>query len=179
MSDIHIEDAGGELVRRAAPASGAAVELPEPKLVLLTGAYCPQGCPLIHEESPKFDGFPGIQVRARWQEVEGILTLSPFQGDKRKTGPAFPEGALLDLSCPSCGTPLPVLGPCACEGEFVALYTVRNPDPGFVVGICRRWGCFRSFLKEAGQVITEYRILEPGRPTDHGNPLESDPGSRM
>ena len=177
MSNVNIQDAGGKLFRKGEPSGSGAIELPEPNLVLLTGAYCPNGCPLIHEEAPKFDGFPGIQLHARWRDVQGTLTLSPFQGDKRKTGPAFPEGAMLELSCPSCGARLRVLGPCPCGGEFVALYTVRAPDPDYVVGVCRRWGCFRSFLIEGGRVITEYRM---GGEVLVREPEEgSDPPSRL
>ncbi len=157
MSDIHIEDPGGKLLRKGS-GQGQAIAFPEPNMVLLTGAYCPNGCALIREDNPKFDGFSGIVLHARWQDLEGDLVLSPFQGDKRKIGPGFPDGVMLELTCPSCGARLDPLGPCSCGGEFVALYTVKTPDPDYVVGLCRRWGCFRSFLKEGGKVVTEYRL---------------------
>ncbi len=159
MSDIHIEDPGGRLIKTEA-AERAGLQFPEPNLVLLTGAYCPKGCALIREDAPRFDGFAGITLHATWEDRQGDLVLSPFQGDKRKLGPQFPEGAMLELSCPSCGTPLSVIGPCECGGEFVALYTVKTPDPGYLVGLCRRWGCFRSFLEEGGRLVTEYRVFE-------------------
>jgi len=161
MSTFHVHDAGGMLIhhRNEKPEVGPIV-LPEPNLVLLTGAYCPTGCPLISEDSPRFDEFPGMSLLATWQGQSSRLTLSPYQGDRRRIGPDFPDGAMLELSCPICGTPLQALGTCTCGGEFVAIHTVQVPDLGYLVGICRRWGCFRSFLKDAGHVVTEYRMFD-------------------
>jgi len=161
MTTFHVHEAGGTLIhhRNQDPKAGPIV-LPEPNLVLLTGAYCPNGCPLISEESPRFDEFPGISIQATWQDVSARLTLSPFQGDRRKIGPDFPERSMVELSCPICGTRFKPLGACTCGGEFVAIHTVQVPDPGYLVGICRRWGCFRSFLKDAGHVVTEYRVFD-------------------
>ena len=156
-----IRDAGGKLhADPVAGAPGGSVDLGKPGIVLLTGAYCPSGCPLITEDAPKFDGFPGIVLSASAGGKVGRLTLSPFQGDSRKQGPAFAEGAILTLQCPICAAELPAVAPCGCGegGQFVAMYTVRVPDPDYVVGVCRRWGCFRSFVKDAGRVVTEYRV---------------------
>lgn len=156
-----IRDAGGKLMRHVrAGTGGERVDLTRPGIVLLTGAYCPRGCPLITEESPKFNGFAGIVLHASSGQVGGTLVLSPFQGDSRKHGPPFPEGAILTLGCPICGVELPVVSDCDCGkgGQLVAMYTVRVPDPDFMVGLCRRWGCFRSFVRDAGRIVTEYRI---------------------
>lgn len=153
---LHSDSAGG--------APGGSVDLETPGIVLLTGAYCPQGCPLITDDAPKFDGFPGIVLTASSGRASGQLTLSPFQGDSRKEGPQFSEGSILTLQCPICEVELPAVAPCGCGegGQFVAMYTVRVPDPDYVVGVCCRWGCFRSFVKDAGRIVTEYRVEADG-----------------
>lgn len=152
-------DAGGRLViHEAKGASG--LNLLGSNMVLLTGAYCPRGCPLISEDSPMFDGFPGILLTARSSGLEGRLVLSPFQGDSRKMGPDFEEGSLLQLECPICSTPLIPVAPCSCTeaSQYMAIYTVKVADPEYMVGLCNCWGCFRSFIKDAGKVVTEYRV---------------------
>jgi hypothetical protein len=144
------------------PVAGA-VEIPEPEMVLLTGAYCPRGCQLILPDAARFDDHPGITLHAAAGTVSGTIVLSPIQGDHRKTGLSFPPGTLVTLSCPFCRIELPFLGPCACStnGQYVGLYTVQVPDPNYTVGICRRWGCFRSFLKDAGRIVTTYGPTDP------------------
>jgi hypothetical protein len=77
--------------------------------------------------------------------------------------PPFSTGSLLRLECPTCHEPLSALGPCDCDptGECVALFTVQAPDPAYCVGVCRRWGCFQSFLRDAGRTVIDVRRSQP------------------
>jgi hypothetical protein len=156
---LHRHDVEGRLEGR--------VEIPEPHEVLLTGAYCPNGCQLISPDGPAFEGYPGITLIVEAKGESSTLVLSPFQGDHRRVGPELEEGSLVTLRCPSCGVTLQPVAPCPCGGQYLALYTVQVPDPDYMVGICSRWGCFRSFLKDAGRIVTEYRIEGSEKGDEH------------
>jgi hypothetical protein len=145
---------------RPAPAlddddDAAAAVAREQAVLRLTAAYCPRGDNLILEGAPTFDGFPGICLEVSDGKRDALVTLSPLYGDHRKVGADFPAGSVLSLRCPVCHTDLDPVAPCSCspDGLFVALYTVPRRSVRNFAGVCRIWGCQRSFAKEAGRIV--------------------------
>lgn len=131
----------------------------EEEQIFLVAAYCPRGDNLMIEGAPTFDGRPGICLEVSDGKNEGLVTLSPIHGDHRKVGMEFPLGAVLTLRCPVCHIELDPIAPCSCkpDGMFVALYTVPRRSAQNFVGVCRVWGCYRSFTKDAGRILSEFR----------------------
>jgi hypothetical protein len=129
----------------------------EAKSVRLEAAFCPRGDNLMIEGAPTFDGHPGICLEVTDGKSEALVTLSPIFGDHRKVGADFPPGTPLSLRCPVCHVELDPIAPCSCspEGMFIALYTVPKRSVRDFAGVCRVWGCQRSFTKEEGQVIPD------------------------
>jgi hypothetical protein len=155
----------GELVIREPDRklSSRTAMVKEQEVIRLDAAFCPRGDNLMIEGAPKFDGFPGICLEASDGKTDGLVTLSPIHGDHRKIGMEFPPGAVLTLRCPVCHVELDPIAPCGChpDGLFVALYTVPKRSARNFAGVCRVWGCYRSFTKDAGKIISEFRTSEP------------------
>jgi hypothetical protein len=155
-------DDKGELIIREPerkPSARTTVVKEEEK-IRLEAAFCPRGDNLMIEGAPTFDGFPGICLEVTDGKTEGLVTLSPIHGDHRKIGMDFPSGTVLTLRCPVCHVELDPIAPCTCspEGQFVALYTVPKRSARNFAGVCRVWGCLRSFTKDAGKILSEFRV---------------------
>lgn len=126
----------------------------------VTCAYCPKGHPLITDGSRTISGRPGIRLWVRGKHFEQLVTLSPFQGDFAKFyEKEFEDGEVLDVMCPLCYAPLPVLAPCGCtsDSHWVVMFLRQEQDYNDAVGICNAWGCPCSFIRLSGEILTEYR----------------------
>lgn len=134
----------------------------EEETIRLEAAFCPRGDNLMIEGAPTFDGYPGICLEVSDGKTEGLVTLSPIHGDHRKVGMEFSPGTTLALRCPVCHVDLDPIAPCSCgpDGMFVALYTVPRRSSRNFAGVCRVWGCLRSFTKDAGHILSETRTDE-------------------
>ena len=155
------EEKHGELVIREPdrkPSPRTALKKEEER-VRLAAAYCPRGDNLMIEGAPTFDGEPGVCLEVSDGKTEGLVTLSPFHGDHRKIGMEFPPGTVLTLRCPVCHVELDPIAPCTCspDGMFHALYTVPKRSAQNFAGVCRVWGCLRSFTKDSGHIMSEFR----------------------
>ena len=134
--------------------------LVEKKKLHVTRAFCPKGHALITDSSRKFGGRPGIQLWVRGKHLEQLVTLSPFQGDFAKFyEQEFEAGEGLDVMCPLCYAPLPVLAPCGCTpgSYWVVMFLRPEHDYNDAVGVCNTWGCPSSFIRLSGEILTEYR----------------------
>jgi hypothetical protein len=140
-------------------ASARTTLVKEEETIRLEAAFCPRGDNLMIEGAPTFDGFPGICLEVTDGKTEGLVTLSPIHGDHRKVGMDYPPGTALTLRCPVCHVELDPIAPCTCgpDGMFVALYTVAKRSARNFAGVCRVWGCLRSFTKDAGRIMSEFR----------------------
>ena len=156
------DDDKGKLIIREPdrqPSSKTTV-VKEEENMRLEAAFCPRGDNLMIEGAPTFDGFPGICLEVTDGKTDGLVTLSPIHGDHRKIGADYPPGTFLTLRCPVCHVELDPIAPCSCspEGMFVALYTVPKRSARHFAGVCRVWGCLRSFIKDSGKIMSEFRV---------------------
>jgi hypothetical protein len=116
---------------------------------------------LITKRSPKFRDQPGIQLWVKGKRREQVVTLSPFQGDNAKVYVwEFEAGEVLDVRCPECRTPLPVLAPCPCSPDSccIVIFLNEHQDYNDAMGVCNAWGCPRSYVRLSGEILTEYRV---------------------
>lgn len=146
-----------ERLKVLGPAKGV---IAEEKKVLVEQLYCPRGHPLINKHNPQFEGRPGIHILCEGKYFRQSVFLSPFQGDNRKEfNKDFSQGEILRIFCPECNTEFPRLAPHDChEGAmYIALFLDKNADLNNAVCVCNAWGCYASFLRLAGDVLSEVR----------------------
>ena len=125
-------------------------------------AYCPNGHNVVDASHP-VGGRPGIKVAFRDPRgVEGLVVLSPVLGclDKAVVRGRLVKGDALDVSCPECGVPLPVLTSCQCSsgGAINVLFLHPNRDIGNSIGFCNVVGCPNSSFTRSGEVIRSVRL---------------------
>ncbi len=130
--------------------------------VTVDRAFCPQGHDLVDPERP-IGGSPGIRVGFRRPNGEvGEVVLSPTLGcfDKLVLSSRLVEGEALQLFCPVCLAPLPILMECHCTDGAVVnmLYLSRDNDPYHSIAFCNVVGCHNSSLIRAGEVIRAARL---------------------
>jgi hypothetical protein len=143
---------------RAAEKAGVVVEKDK---LFITRAFCHNGHALITERSPKFSDRPGIQLWTKGKRLEQVITLSPFQGDFAKVyRREFEVGEVLDVRCPECKEPLPMLAPCGCSPNscWILVFLGEEHDYNAAIGICNAWGCPRSYTRLSGEILAEYRL---------------------
>ncbi len=131
--------------------------------IVITEAYCPNGHNLISNNNVDFDGYPGIKVNLKNGGKEGIIYLSPFQGDGTKKGfHDWADGERLQFFCPECNTPLPKVAHCSCtatdndHGDIIKIYTSKELSDQSYLSLCNVWGCPKSRVTDNWEIISEY-----------------------
>ena len=132
--------------------------------ILVTQAFCPAGHNLIHREEPLFSKHKGISIQVSAGDWSGEVVVSPFYGDTRIKGmnEATPKGTKCRLTCPICGTELPVQAPCGCPtgGDFHSLYLRTDLRESEQIMLCDVYGCKRSRVMDSLQVVSDIADLE-------------------
>ena len=123
-------------------------------VLVVTECYCPNGHSLMHPRA-SFNGHPGILLKVQGEKGAGHVVLSPVYGEKSRIALEvdLTEGEKLEVSCPFCETVFPMMGPCPCGAELVALNTTPVPDDDNCLGICNRVGCIHSEVRSRGDLI--------------------------
>ncbi|MDA3865096.1 MAG: hypothetical protein PF689_14640 [Deltaproteobacteria bacterium] len=125
--------------------------------IIVTQAFCPNGHNLVGCGKEDFDGYPGICVKVANDEKEGMLELSPFQGDHSKRGVTFPQGTKVKIKCPTCGVEFPVVGRCKCEdGHLHKIYLNPKLNDAHMIVVCDAWGCYFSRLIDDNELFSEF-----------------------
>lgn len=132
--------------------------------VTVHAAYCPQGHDLI-DPTRRIREVPGIRLGFRRPDGEvGEVVLSPTLGcfDKIALSSRLVDGEDLQLFCPVCHTPLPILMECHCQAGAVVnmLYLTRENDPYNAIAFCNVVGCHNSSLIRSGDVVRAARLGE-------------------
>jgi hypothetical protein len=123
-------------------------------VLVVTECYCPVGHSLMFPRA-SFNGHAGILLKVKGEKGEGHVALSPVYGEKSRIALEVDliEGEPLEVHCPVCETDFPVLGPCACGAELLALYTTPVPSDENCIGVCNRVGCINSEVRSRGDLI--------------------------
>lgn len=102
-----------------------------------------------------FNGHPGIYLKAKLDDKEGFIGLSPMYGEKCRISLDIdlPGGAITELLCPTCDEGLPVFSPCNCGGEILALFLNNKGDFSDCIGICNRVDCNNAAVKSEGELL--------------------------
>jgi len=129
-------------------------------VVRVKQVFCPNGHQLILRDNTSFDNVPGIKLLLNGaQGAEEIYISSVLNKRQRSGGGIFRVGDRLEVRCPVCNVPLPVLAPCDCQwdGEYVMLSLDEDPTNRNAVCFCNIWGCPNGDIRLAGEVIAEYQ----------------------
>ncbi len=128
-------------------------------VIAITHVYCPNGHNLVNADSDaRFNGYPGISLKVKGKDTEGIVIVSPIHGDDTRFGVNnFTPGEITRISCPVCDTELPVIQDCGCnaESKLVGLYLDPELIEGSQVVLCNSWGCLRSRITDRFQIISK------------------------
>ncbi len=125
------------------------------KILVVGRLFCPNGHSLISNRAV-FNGYPGIMVRVRTGQKEGLVALSPIYGSKTRIAMDIDlvKGEIVDLYCPHCDVLLPVHSPCSCGADLIAFFPTRDVDFTDCVAICNRVDCINSRILINDEVIS-------------------------
>ena len=130
-------------------------------LIVVTQLYGPRGDNLVGFSDVSFDGFPAVSLRIRAGDKEGIVHLSPFHGDQRKSGYTDIEpGTKCELLCPVSGEPLPHLGKVesTAAADYYALYLTEELSGGDYVAISDVWNDYHSRIVDNHELVSAYLV---------------------
>jgi hypothetical protein len=116
---------------------------PEPHVV--EECYCPNGHSILSERHA-YSGYPGILLKLKNADQQGLLSLSPIIGDAARIFYDFKQisGEMIEICCPICDQPFPIYNQCGCNAHLIALFTSTRNDYSDCIGICQRIGCLNA-----------------------------------
>jgi len=128
-------------------------------------AYCPKGCDLIDKENV-INGFPGLQIKFKRAETEGVFVFSAIEGDFDKIilSGSLKDGVKDDLFCPHCNTQLEKLVNCNCQpdAEMILIGLTPKLDYNNAIAFCNVTGCTNGTTLQAGTIIKRVGMQENG-----------------
>lgn len=118
-------------------------ELPPQQVV--EQCFCPNGHSILSDQH-LYEGHPGILLKLKSAEQEGLLSLSPIIGDPARTFHDFKQhsGEVIDICCPICDQAFPIYNQCGCGAHLIAMFTSAKRDYSDCIGICQRIGCLNA-----------------------------------
>lgn len=140
------------------------VEIKGDIIIIVTQAFGPDGDDIVAAATESFDGYPGIPIKVKAGDYEGVVHLSPFHGDARKRGmEEIPPGTKCELFCPVSGKPLAAAGTVA-EGstaDYFAIYLSKRLSEGEMVVLSDVWGDYHSRIIDNFELISQWAVEEP------------------
>lgn len=128
-------------------------------VIVITQVFCPQGHNLIDpSSSARFNGYPGISLKIKGQNEDGIVIVSPIPGDDTRFGATkFAPGEQTEITCPVCNVKLPTIQSCGCTdtSSLIGLFLTEDLQEGNQVVLCNSWGCLRSKITDRFQIISK------------------------
>ena len=129
-------------------------------LIIVTQAFGPKGDQLVGVTDAEFDGYPAVTVKVKVGDEEGLVNLSPFLGDQRKSGFInITPGARCELFCPVSGEPLEFIGRLSEEEDapgFYAIYLTDQLSQGEMVLITDIWDDYNSRIIDNNELVSRW-----------------------
>jgi len=130
---------------------GGEVDLDQDPRVFPVQVACPHCGQSLMDAEHEIDGHPSARFTISRGGETGELFLSGLWGSRHSQFDCdVPEGAIVEFSCPACGTPLTASTLCPqCDAPLVALILVE----GGAASICSRRGCGEHLLDLEGTTL--------------------------
>lgn len=130
---------GGQMAEKKTHLDG----LPQQQVV--DQCFCPNGHNILSDQHP-YSGHPGILLKLKTADREGLLSLSPIISDPARNFHGFEQvsGEIVEICCPICDQPFPIYNQCGCTAHLIALFTSPKNDYSDCLGICQRIGCLNA-----------------------------------
>lgn len=127
------------------------------KQLTINGAWCSAGHYLLDEEHPVHN-LPGLKLGfIRPNGEYGEFVVSSMLNDTAKIAISgeIVNGEKVQLVCPECREPFPLLALCdRCNtGEMVLIYCNQNLDVYDSVSFCNLFGCPNAMLIQSDKVV--------------------------
>lgn len=118
-------------------------EPPKPQVV--EQCFCPHGHNILSDKH-LYSGYPGILLKLKSADQQGLLSLSAIIGDHDRTfhDLQLQSGEIIEICCPVCDEPFPIYNQCGCQAHLIALFTSDQSDYSSCIGICQRIGCLNA-----------------------------------
>ena len=119
--------------------------LAKPQQLIVEQCYCPNGHSILSPEH-QYSGYPGLLLKLKTDEHQGLLSISPIIGDHARDFYDFVQtrGEVVEICCPVCDKLFPIYNACNCKAHLIALFTSPKIDYADCIGICQRIGCLYS-----------------------------------
>jgi hypothetical protein len=128
---------------------------------IIEHAYCPNGCSIMDSKN-KINGFPGLRIHFKREDMEGAFVISAIENDFDKI---ILSGTLIDgvkdeLFCPHCHTGFKKLVPCNCKPGAEMIVIGLTPELNFndAITFCNVTGCHNGTFIKSGDVIRHIRL---------------------
>ncbi len=127
--------------------------------IIVTQLFGPKGDNLIGVSDVTFDGYPAFTLLVKAGDKEGMVHLSPIQGDDRKVGMEdLAPGTKCDLFCPVSGEPLEKVSdlPDNLDTEYFTLYLTKELTPASTILISNEWDHYHSRVVDNNDLISSW-----------------------
>ncbi len=127
--------------------------------IIVTQLFGPKGNNLIGVSDVTFDGYPAFTLLVKADGKEGMVHLSPIQGDDRKIGMEdLAPGTKCELFCPVSGEPLEKVSdlPDNLDTDYFKLYLTRELTPASTILISNEWDHYHSRVVDNNDLISSW-----------------------
>jgi len=121
--------------------------------------FCPNGHNILSPQH-SYSGHPGILLKLKTADRQGLLSLSSVIGDHARTFHDFTpvSGEIAEICCPVCDLPFPIYNQCGCDAHLIALFTSPKNDFADCIGICQRIGCLNAEIISGRELLMLDRV---------------------
>jgi hypothetical protein len=99
------------------------------------------------DPSLPISGYPSIKVVLQYGDIKGNVHLDPVYGSFHNIFDVeLPEGIVVEMFCPTCGTSMKIDEDRVCDWCFSPLFSLYLPNGGLLEG-CLKVGCHQHKLK--------------------------------
>lgn len=127
--------------------------------IIVTQLFGPKGDNLVGVSDVTFDGYPAFTLLVKAAGSEGMVHLSPIQGDDRKVGMEdLAPGTKCELFCPVSGAPLDKLldVPENLDTDYFSLYLTPELTTASSISISNEWNHYHSRVVDNNDLISSW-----------------------
>jgi hypothetical protein len=135
------------------------IEIQSENVLVVNSLFCQNGHSLINPRLV-FNGYPGIVVKVKVGDKEGLIALSPIYGSKVRVAIDIDlaDGEIIEIRCPECDARLPVYSSCTCGADLVVMFTSQDARFSDCIGVCTRVNCANSRVIISDELLSQSMV---------------------